>query len=371
MRSILLSPAISCAVIGSAAADAPFAPVANVPDYVVTMVERPREISRRVSHHGDWTRVDRMEGSNLFSTKYFSANGLAAIHIYSLGSLGVSVSFERGGERSPNADTEPRRTGERQTHLGESCTVWDVRRDNGGQASGGLSHMSCITDDGIELWNKSISRNSVISSAEATRVERRPVAPDDVRPPRALLMLDWWDRPTPAPIAQAIPDHETVMEHSSHAGHSIRTTRRHGSWQSVEETVNAVRHSLHIAHDSGRMQLSYESDDSGAPKRLGMTKFLPLPVGVELPTSMQPTDLARTETVLGESCRWFDMTPGMQDAGRSACLTNDGIVLKEERSSWGSIRWTWTAIRLTRRAISLDEIKPSPALLEPRLWGIE
>jgi hypothetical protein len=34
-------------------------------------------------------------------------------------------------------------------------------------------------------------------------------------------------------------------------------------------------------------------------------------------------------------------------------------------------RWTWTAIRLTRRAISVDEIKPSPALLEPRLWGIE
>jgi hypothetical protein len=186
-------------------------------------------------------------------------------------------------------------------------------------------------------------------------------------------MLDWWDRPTPAPIAQAIPDHETVMEllnNSPDAGHSIRTTRRHDSWQSVEETVNAMRHSLHIAHDSGRMQLSYESDDSGAPKRLVITKSLPLPVGVELPTSMQPKDLARTETVLGESCRWFDMTPGMQDAGRSACLTNDGIVLKEERSSWGS-RWTWSAIRLTRRAISLDEIKPSPALLEPRLWGIE
>jgi hypothetical protein len=172
MRSIFLSPAISCAVIGSAAADAPFAPVANVPDYVVTMVENPRDprdYSRRVSHHGDWTRVDRMAGSNHFSTEYFSANGLAAIHIYSLGSHGASVSFERGGERSPYADTEPRRTGERQTHLGESCTVWDVRRDNGGQASGGFSHMSCITDDGIELWNKSISRNSVFSSAEATQ----------------------------------------------------------------------------------------------------------------------------------------------------------------------------------------------------------
>jgi hypothetical protein len=368
MRSIFLSPAISCAVIGSAAADAPFAPVANVPDYVVTMVERPGDRIRRVSHHGDWTRVDRMDGSNLFSTGYFPANGLAAIHINSLGSYGTGVSFERGGERSPYGDTEPRRTGERQTHLGESCTVWDVRRDNGGQASGDRSDLSCITDDGIELWNKSIRQNTVISSAEATRVERRPVAPDDVRPPRALLMLDWWDRPTPAPIAQAIPDHETVMEllnNSPDAGHSILTTRRHDSWQSVEETVNAVRRRLHIAHDSGRMQLFYESDHSGATKRLGITKSPPLPVGVEL-----PQDLARTETVLGESCRWFNMTPRMQDAGRSACLTNDGIVLKEERSSFPRT-WTWTAIRLTRRAISLDEIKPSPALLEPRLWGIE
>jgi hypothetical protein len=126
-----------------------------------------------------------------------------------------------------------------------------------------------------------------------------------------------------------------LLNDSPDAGHSIRTTRRHDSWQSVEETLNAVRHSLRIAHDSGRMQLFYQSDDSGAPKRLVITKSLPLPVGVEL-TSMQPKDLARTETVLGESCRWFDMTPGMQDAGRSACLTNDGIVLKEEISSWGA-----------------------------------
>jgi hypothetical protein len=134
--------------------------------------------------------------------------------------------------------------------------------------------------------------------------------------------------------------------------------------------VNAVRHSLYIAHDSGRMHLVYQSDDSGAPKRLVITNSLPLPVGVKRPNSMQPKDLARTETVLGESCRWFDMTPGMQDAGRSACRTNDGIVLKEEASSRGG-SWTWTAIRLTRRPMSLDEIKPSPALLEPRLWGIE
>jgi len=50
------------------------------------------------------------------------------------------------------------------------------------------------------------------------------------------------------------------------------------------------------------------------------------------------------------------MTPGMQDAGPGqACLTNDGIVLKEERSSWGKKQVdVGPRSRLTRRAISFS-----------------
>ena len=44
---------------------------------------------------------------------------------------------------------------------------------------------------------------------------------------------------------------------------------------------------------------------------------------------MEPKDRGSSETVLGETCRWFDMMPGMMDAGRHACLTSDGIMLKE------------------------------------------
>ena len=181
MRSIFLSPAISCAVIGSAAADAPFAPVANVPDYVVTMVERPGDYSRRVSHHGDWTRVDRMEGSNHFSTKYFSANGLAAIHIYS---PLASVSFERGGERSPYADTEPRRTGEaadpsrRKLH-GLGCAAGQWRASQWRSQPHELHHRRRhrVMEQIYQPKQRDFIGGSNARRASASRAGRRPAPP--------------------------------------------------------------------------------------------------------------------------------------------------------------------------------------------------
>lgn len=87
---------------------------------------------------------------------------------------------------------------------------------------------------------------------------------------------------------------------------------------------------------------------------------------------MQPKkNLDRTETVLGETCRWFDMMPNKADAGRLACLTKDGIALKDEISGRGMGVRRWTAIHLARRPVSLEEIKPAAELLEPQRWGIE
>jgi hypothetical protein len=78
----------------------------------------------------------------------------------------------------------------------------------------------------------------------------------------------------------------------------------------------------------------------------------------------------RSETILGEICHWFDVAPGMEHGGASVCLTSDGIVLKDQRYARGGRR-TWTAIRVTRRPINLDEIKPPAELLEPQTWGIK
>jgi hypothetical protein len=358
---------------GSAAADAPFAPLTNQPDHVVTMVESQysRKIAAwNVTHQGDWTRVDRVSDSYSF-TEYVSTNGIANLRIHGQDS---AVSFVHG--REPNysgADREARNTGERQTHLGENCTVWDVWRIKRERAGYDLSHLSCITDDGIELWQRSVGGNSVVSSAEATRVERRPVAPDEARPPLTLLTLDWWDQNVPAPTAPATPDHETIMElsgNSAEAGKSIRVTRRLGPWQSLGETVNGVLRSLHITHDSHQMRFDYSNGEPSAPKRLDITRAASAPGNPATPASGQPRDMNRSEAILGETCGWFDTAPEMADAGRSACLTRDGIVLKEEGHS-RSTNWTWTAVRLTRRAVSLDEIKPPAALLEPQLWGVD
>ena len=93
------------------------------------------------------------------------------------------------------------------------------------------------------------------------------------------------------------------------------------------------------------MGLSLSTDDTGAPQRLIIWKPIPPPPDAPPPVSMEPKDLNRTETVLGESCRWFDMTPGMMDAGRSACRTGDGITLKEERSSRSTRSCSTSSIR--------------------------
>jgi hypothetical protein len=375
LQRLFVLVAMVCLAAGPAVADAPFAPFDSSPDYALTMVNISggKEVGRRtVTHHGAWTRVDQGR-----TTEYYSANGIANIRIFG---EGPSLSFERGRAKHAYLDNEPRNTGERQTHLGESCTVWDVWRTKGDPAGSVLSHLSCITDDGIELSQQTTSNlYGAMTSAEVEHLERRPVAPDGVQPPRTLLTLDWWDQSQPALAAQAIPDHETVMElhdESTKEVKSIRTTRRLGPWEFLDETVG-TRRSLKIMHDSHRMWLNYADDEFyGLPKQLAIVRTTPAPADRPTltpaqATPMQPKDLDRAEVVLGETCRWFDMMPGMADGGRWACLTNDGIVLKDEITGRGTRRLSWTAIRLTRRPVSLDEIRPPAEILEPKLWGIE
>ncbi|MBR1213385.1 hypothetical protein [Bradyrhizobium sp. JYMT SZCCT0180] len=370
MRKLVLLSVIACLASGSAAADAPFVLHAAPPDYVVTMAwnSHGKTGQRTVTHHGNWTHVG--------GAGYFSGSGDESIMVFA--AVGFA-SFERGRTERRYYDYEPRNTGERQTHLGESCTVWDVRRTKRERAGFELTHLSCVTDDGIELWWKDVNgTNEVSSSAEATSVVRRPVKPEDVRPSRKLLTVNWWDQTPPSLATQATPDHETVMElsdGSAKAEKSIRTTRRRGPWQYLEEKVDHFRRSLRITHDSRRIYVHYRHDEGRPHERLELVRYEPTPTESSTQTStqansMEPIDRGSSETVLGETCRWFDMMPGMMDAGHLACLTNDGIKLKERLFSRGSDR-SWTAIRLTRRPIGIDEIKPPAELLDPQRWGIE
>jgi hypothetical protein len=367
----LLLPAIFCLAATAAAAEGPFTPPGvKPPDYAMTMATGGsfyKPGGRVVVHHGEWTRVATIADSP--NATYYHDGGRISV-------IGSSLVVLRGPQLEDLIEFAPRNTGERQTHLGESCTVWEVSRTkpSGIPGDSGIIYLSCVTDDGIELSQKLLTSHDVILSAEATQIERRPVSPEDVRPPDSAFALDWPDRDTLPPIPPEKPDHEVVMEEAippGKVGTTIRIVRRHGPWQFTDETAGKLR-TTRVKSDYGRTWFEYASDESGAPKRLIINRYTPTPaeqaqVRAVLP---QPKREDWTDTVLGETCHWFDMTPGMRDGGTSSCLTEDGIPLKERHFSRSSHR-EWTAIRVARRPIAIDEIKLAAELLSPQLWGVE
>lgn len=373
LRTLFLLPVIACFASGPAAPQAPFARHAGQPDYVVTMAWNSwgKSGQRTVTYHGKWKRID--QGG---TSAYISASDAVRVGI---DDNARSISFAHGRKPSRRRNDEPRNTGERQTYLDESCTVWNVSRPIDERSRHGVTHLSCITDHGIELWSKSVDgKGEVAGSAEATSIVRRPVSPEEVQPPRTLLALDWWDQNPPTSGAKSIPDHEVVMEFSdgtAGAEKAIRTTRRHGAWEYLDEKVNHFRRSVRITHDSRSFRLQYTHADGHPHEELRLARHEHAQseastLTPEQAKAIEPKDLERSETVLGETCRWFGIH--MHDASHLICLTSDGILLKESLSGRSRTdERSWTAIRLSRRPISLDEIKPPAELLDPQRWGIE
>src|SRR5262249_25602651 len=153
----------------------PFEPLASSPDHVVTMIDTDgaRKKHRIVTHHGEWTRVETATEGRRASQ--FFKRGEAVTVLIGQGRADdyATISVVGGPERPSNWDQTPIKTEERQTILGESCTVWSVMRarDHGSNRPP-LTRTSCVTDDGIELWYKFAVPDYVFSHGEATRVER-------------------------------------------------------------------------------------------------------------------------------------------------------------------------------------------------------
>jgi hypothetical protein len=306
MRKLLLGLGLVLGAGAPAAGHAPFAPSVDAPDHVVTMVEREgyrqEEHSRIVSSHGRWARVEARAGNRL-ARAYFRRDGAATVRVSGGADEHHTVSILRGAEARPGVDRNPVNTHEQQSLLGESCTVWDVWRTRE-SAGYRLTRLSCVTDDGIELWYRIIDRRSaVVSSAEAIRIERRPVPAQEAEPPRDLTALEGWF-PEPSPTSPQ-SDFETIMERTDLPQHRM-TTRRHDGWTYVEKTFGEQRQLLTLSHPARGLTLRFQGDGTGAHRELIITKApRPQPTGRFLPK----------ETVLGETCRWLDMTPGVMDAG--------------------------------------------------------
>src|ERR1700693_6161985 len=142
MRWAVAGVGLLCAAITPAPAEqlsAPFAPLPNVPDYVVTMAGNsgygatPNYV-RTVMHHGAWTRAENKSASQ-HTIGYFLPARSIEIDLYRSADVGDEIGaahFSRGDDRSKLWDYASRNTGERQTLLGEACTVWEVARSREG-----------------------------------------------------------------------------------------------------------------------------------------------------------------------------------------------------------------------------------------------
>jgi hypothetical protein len=355
MRLLILCVGLLCATMTPAHAqrpEAPFAPIAGVPDYVATMRKRDGDIVT-IAHHSDWTRVDIDAGPRR-ATGYFLSDGPTAIEIYrnDAGEV-VSAHLLRGQEPG---SYQPRNTGERQTLAAGTCTVWSVRLPTT------LTQLSCVTDDGIELSRKSVPYLENVAG-EVTRIERRPVAADDVRPPREILQWRWWQPDEPLPGGPAGSDYETVLRDADGA---IRVTRHHPPWTYVDESSDGVRRSLVVT--STRASFGFSRAYGGSQMMLALARTPPKPTPVWPFQGIAA--LNRSERILGETCDWFDMIPGATDVNLTQCRTRDGIVLKEESGVWGSHR-ALVAVKVLRQAIDVRDLTPPAELLDPKYWGLD
>jgi len=209
----------------SAMADAPFLPFASAPDHVVTMETHSFGHitgTRTHTHHAGWTRIDAVERGRP-ETRYFGHAGSILVNIGRDASGALSFfSVRRGDEPGTHYNRDRFKTGETRTILGETCHVWNVLRST----NTSLALLSCVTDDGIELWRAYVGHISEISSATAKRIERRAVLPSDVRPPVEALSLKAWNESidlTGKTAPESPGDYEAVIE--AVAGSTIPSRR--------------------------------------------------------------------------------------------------------------------------------------------------
>jgi hypothetical protein len=359
-QALVAWAALSCSAMAPVRAEAPFTPRPDVPDHIVIMVEHAghpqEERTRTVMHRGMWSRVETAGARPTIG--YFTDGEAIAVRVDRAppGPVGTA-SFVRNG-LAGLWDTTPRNTGQRQTVLGETCSVWETLRARDVP----LAKLSCVTDDGIELSYKWVSKY-VQSSGEAVRVERRPLADADVQPPRDLFTWSWWTagQPTSEPATAGF-DYETVMRQPN--GDGVRVTRRHGPWSHVDESETRMRRSVVVT--SPGLRLQYWELRDGARQEMTILR-LPPSAPQQAPSAKA---LNQSEKVLGETCDWFDTMPGMADAGQAQCRTADGIVLKESNFGRG-YRSELVATRLSRRPVTLDEAMPPAELLAPKFWGLD
>lgn len=283
--------------------------------------------------------------------------------------------------RHPSDETYSRyrrvRTGERDRALGEDCEVWSTTRI--GESEGeGLNLLSCDTADGIQLWSRSVGIRAafVVAQSRTLSFRRRPVRPEEVRPPRGLLRWSYWrtlaGRGGMAP-ARAVPDHELHLASGPRANSDLsRIMRRRGDWTYSDTGSPAGIRRVQI--DNRIISVAYDAEANGRPVRLEIHRLPPAPGQSGNAPGYVGIEPASSERVIGETCHWSRHGPAgggivITSGEHRDCVTADGLPLRIfSRHRGGGT--DLTAIRLVRRAPPLSALMPPAEAFDWSRWNV-
>ncbi|HTU13175.1 MAG TPA: hypothetical protein VMG08_19965 [Allosphingosinicella sp.] len=259
-------------------------------------------------------------------------------------------------------------TGRRDRVIGEECAIRRVADERMGS-----NYELCETEDGIPLsyafWYPR-DGDRIVMYERATAVERRPVRPEEVLPPRDLLArVSAAPASAAAPAAQAVPDHEVEMVADDPADGSY--VQRHHGRHFSERRSSPEGRSLRTGN--GALSFSYREDPAGRPLSLEITRggATRLDRRIRLELRWEPVLGRPPEHVLGETCTWQDNAAVRSTDRHHYCRTADGITLKTE--AW--FHWTghtqrFTARRLSRAPLRDEDFALPGHVLQWGHWGI-
>lgn len=264
-------------------------------------------------------------------------------------------------------------TGKTETHAGERCDVREVQRRDPDNRNPALQWLSCLTADGIEIATKVFLNGSLLPPTTLVKLERRSVPAGEVELPANLLDVAQWlhfdDQPAQAATAaKRLPDFAMHMQWNG----AVRVLRRHDPWIYNETSYPDGRRKLSIRNARTGQELFFGAAKGGAFERILLCqKCRPGDLmSIVLGHDIIPKSIGRTDSVLGETCDWFDMAPGIADADLSQCLTRDGIPLKIDSGGAWTPQEKFVADEIQRRDLKPDEILPPSDVLTRSNWDI-
>lgn len=340
-----------------------FTPRPRSPDYELHMASYRGEALNtqlKIRRHGDWIRVERSDTGGLRVQRIHAPTGVI-VERTDNPIAGISSMSIRAPEStpSPGFDYASRKTGKTWKAAGQRCQIWEVYRavDQGYTT---VTRLGCVTRDGIEVARWSNGRTGGLLGDRMTGyyLRRGKMDEADIRPSTPALDLSAWLVAKPG-VAKDGDDYEVVLK--GEGAQDTVTLRRQGG-STFTETVNADGSRDMFSDRDDGVTVSARVGPTGAPESYTARRG-PLPKtspDVRLPLPAQ--------SVLGQTCEWFDAMPDLADAGRYECRTSDGVVLAIRKS--GLIDETLTATTVSRRPLAAADLLPPTWLLDLNRWGV-